>query len=510
MPKSNNMRALYSSVVFIAVAPPAARAFAPHRRSPTLLSRTANLQRLVLASASADSDTDADSDTNKEENRYADPAYPELEFINYDDPNYQVDQGTGDEFFDPNDNNDAATLAEIEAMREERRLKNDEFQFETYHAKGLRGGDVALGEWTVYSTDTFLGADVVAERNPEAASVPRLSKRKPLKVVSRGRKVVLDAEAAWRVDGERILHEERLAESQDFPHRVLMNDGDDDHDSDSLAWDDEDRALVTNTYWPQEMTSLDFRGPAGNMCVGNAYTVCSTIKLNAESQESESEHDGPFREMQTEIGVADDGMRFRIKLDYAILEDDTADASSTTTPPPLHLRTLIVCRETLDGYWPSPDDNGNIGGDYPTSDDKEKERPPRNDEHIASSLFGPPGAQGGLYDPPPVGNEERANKNYILLDFEGGATVLLPHRVDQAVEDGEESGSGGRGGIGAVSTQGWVTTLDWTPGAIRYQVDRKVWGGKEIKGLRTLELSEVQGQEADRWRPKDGGENMRQ
>ena len=40
--------------------------------------------------------------------------------------------------------------------------------------------------------------------------------------------------------------------------------------------------------------------------------------------------------------------------------------------------------------------------------------------------------------------------------------------------------------------------------------DRKVLGGKKLKGLKTLELSEVQGEDADRWRPRDGGANMRQ
>ena len=40
--------------------------------------------------------------------------------------------------------------------------------------------------------------------------------------------------------------------------------------------------------------------------------------------------------------------------------------------------------------------------------------------------------------------------------------------------------------------------------------DRKVLGGTKLKGLKTLELSEVQGEDADRWRPRDGGANMRQ
>lgn len=99
-----------------------------------------------------------------------------------------------------------------------------------------------------------------------------------------------------------------------------------------------------------------------------------------------------------------------------------------------------------------------------------------------------------------MGTEERALENYMLLDFEGGATVLLPHRLDQHDDDTEEEGDG----------FGWVTSLDWTPGTIRYQVDRKVLGGTKLKGLKTLELSEVQGEDADRWRPRDGGANMRQ
>ena len=62
----------------------------------------------------------SDDEEEKPVNPYADPNYPELEFVNYDDPEYVVDQGTGDEFFD--------TEAEVEAMREDRRVRNDEYQ----------------------------------------------------------------------------------------------------------------------------------------------------------------------------------------------------------------------------------------------------------------------------------------------------------------------------------------------------------------------------------------------
>jgi hypothetical protein len=117
-------------------------------------------------------------------------------------------------------------------------------------------------------------------------------------------------------------------------------------------------------------------------------------------------------------------------------------------------------------------------------------------------------ARGDDPPPPPVGSEERAISNYMLLDFEGGATMLLPHRLDQHSE--EEGGEGVGTREDHSSRPGWVTSLDWTPGRIRYQLDRKVLGGTKLKGLRTLELSEVQGEDVDRWRPKDGGSNMRQ
>mmetsp|Transcript_14278 Transcript_14278/g.27088 ORF Transcript_14278/g.27088 Transcript_14278/m.27088 type:complete len:85 (+) Transcript_14278:514-768(+) len=84
----------------------------------------------------------------------------------------------------------------------------------------------------------------------------------------------------------------------------------------------------------------------------------------------------------------------------------------------------------------------------------------------------------------------------MTVDLEGYTTLLFPHRMDQSPE--------------AFGGNGWVTSLDWTPGRIRYQVDRKVLGGRKLKGLRTLELSEVQGADASDYRPRDGGADMRQ
>lgn len=45
---------------------------------------------------------------------------------------------------------------------------------------------------------------------------------------------------------------------------------------------------------------------------------------------------------------------------------------------------------------------------------------------------------------------------------------------------------------------------------MRFQVDRKFFSGAKVKGLKTLELSEVGANDADNWRPNDGPQNMRQ
>merc|ERR1712238_404488 len=58
--------------------------------------------------------SDEEIDEEKMVNIYEDPNYPDLEFIDYSDPEYQIDQGAGDEFFD-----DTSTEAQVEAMREE-------------------------------------------------------------------------------------------------------------------------------------------------------------------------------------------------------------------------------------------------------------------------------------------------------------------------------------------------------------------------------------------------------
>jgi len=387
-------------------------------------------QPVVLSSSPLDDFDDEDEDPMKEWKE----AYPELEFVNYNDPEYKVDQGeemniTGDE-----------TEARIEEMREERRRLNDEFQFETYFRDVLESGGEFKGEWTVYKA-MFDELDMYG--------MPQLRKAKNiLKVVSKGDKVVKDQNAEWRVDGEYIFHEEVAAIDQE-------NDM-------SFA-----ETILSQTYFPKELKAFDFRGPAGIMKVGNGHTICQTVPLNGSSEDDTN--DGPFSEMRTEVGIHHDDIRLRLKLDYRASETD-----SDNDVPPLLLNTVIVCRERLNA-WPR------------------KEGFAPSEKEIA--LFGPPGAKGGLYDPPPIENDEQAAQ-YMMQDLQGGATILFPFKINQSENmfDGK----------------GWVTTLDWSPGAIRYQVDRKVNAGKKVKGLKTLELTEVETEEANRWRPRDGGANMRQ
>jgi hypothetical protein len=201
-----------------------------------------------------------------------------------------------------------------------------------------------------------------------------------------------------------------------------------------------------------------------------------------DEEQKDSDLLGPFSEYRVELGIcAENEARFRIKLDYNVLNERDDDAESEL-PPPLHLKTMVVCREAAD-KWPRV-------------------------SAMARSLLGTPaGAPGGLYDPPLVGGQSRSDQ-YCQVDLDGSATALFPVIINQVDNSEQEENSD------TSSDQddriGWVTSLDWTAGGMRYQVDRKVHSGQNLRGLRTLELSEVQGVDADRYRPRDGGQNMLQ
>lgn len=428
-----------------------------------------------------------EDDVEQEENPYSDPNFPDLEFVNYDDPNYTVDQGVTDEVFKSSSSSkkDDGTEEEIEAMREDRRRRNDEFQFETYHANVLKSGEEYKGEWTVYRTSTFLSEGGGGNDGDEAIPPQLRMERINRKVVSAGEKIFLpetEENFEFRVDAERIIIKERPAVADDFEHG--KDELDDDSDS---SGDEYSAATVGRRFWPEQMKAKDFRGEAGIMCVGNGYTICDTVPLSVGEAVAREEFDGPFANMRTELGIQYKRMRLRVKLDYCVKGSGPNDSSSGTakdatpasslegTYPALHLCSMVVCRETLE-RWPRYQKKENV------------------DESDSDRLFGRPGAPGGLYDPPPVGSDEQGQQ-YMLLDLEGGATVLLPYKIDQDPE--------------AHSGNGWVTSLDWTPGRIRFQVDRKVKGGMKLRGLRSLELSEVEGESAEIWRPRDGGQDMR-
>jgi hypothetical protein len=391
-----------------------------------------------------------DEDDEKPVNPYADPNYPDLEFVNYDDPEYQVDQGVGDEFFGPDD-----TEEQIEAMREERRIKNDEYQFETYYRDILKEGREYKGEWLVFQTSTFFPG---MEDCP-VTETPRLAMAgETLKVISRGERIKIDSSKQdSELEYQRLVHHENIYVESD--------------DEKSPEQERAEEEVMGVKYVPKEISSYDFRGTKGIMTVGAAYTTCMAEPLDPE-QEGE-EHEGPFSVYRSEVGIQDDILRFRIKLDYSVNKKE----KETMEYPPLHLKSLIVCRETL-GMWP-----------------RNEKYKSKAEALTGEYLFGPAGAPGGLFDPPPVGSEEQAMQ-YLMLDLEGRATILFPYKMDQHPEAYPESG--------------WVTSLDWTPGKNRFQVDRKVKGGKELLGLRTLELSEVASADADRWRPNDDGADMRQ
>ena len=442
--KKGKMRISFAAVPLLSLVPTAIAFTPPQQSSVPVAFESVTQPRILTFLKSAE-----DDEEKKSENPYQDPNYPELEFVNYDDPEYKVDQGVGDEFYDPQ-----STEEKIEAMREERRLRNDEFQFETYYRDTLKEGAEYKGEWTIYHSSTFMEG---VDSNP--LGIPTLKKAaKPLRVITRGERVQVDSSgnSEFRLDNERLLHIEKIfSESSGEKSAAQL--------------EQEERSMNTK-YWPAELSARDFRGHQGIMCVGNGYTICTATQLE---ENSENPHDGPFSEYRCELGIQSDPLRFRIKLDYSILEEDKKGVEF----PPLHLRSMTVCREALE-MWPRAEN-------YKSAIEAVTER----------AFYGPPGAAGGLYDPPPVGSDEQAGQ-YMMLDLDGGATVLIPFLMDQDPAAHDE--------------YGWVTSLDWSPGKFRFQVDRKTRGGKAILGLRTLELSEVQSADAAEYRPRDGGADMRQ
>ena len=422
---------------------------------PTVSCRSCTLR--LKATGDDDDSNDDETSLNKKQNPYQDPNYPDLEFVDYSDPEYRVDQGVGDELFDPTAVQ-ADTEEQIEELREERRVRNDEFQYETYYKEVLKEGKEYKGEWTVYTTSTF-------SDQAKDDGIPKVRQSSKItKVISRGERIQLEPSSSeqpstYRLQNDRLLHHEK----------VFVDSEDEEKTSEQLK---QEELMMSLKYWPDELASTDFRGQQGIMCVGNAYTVCTGVKLNDADRDSPV-HEGPFCEYRSELGIQFEDLRFRVKLDYAVTDTD----KEAMPLPPLRLRSFVVCRETLE-MWP-----------------RAKNYKSAIQALTDAVFFGPAGAYNGLYDPPRIESEEQAGQ-YLLLDLEGGATLLLPFIMDQDPMVYPESG--------------WVTSLDWSPGQYRFQVDRKVNGGKDILGLKTLELSQVESADAETYRPRDGGADMRQ
>jgi hypothetical protein len=318
--------------------------------------------------------------------------------------------------------------------------------------------------------DLYVYAKKELNDNPVDAvqGLPRLIKsRRPLYVTSKAFKSTVETTSIHPTDAEHIHHVETVATKPD------KDEDEGDENTVSPAEEKLNQSILQSTYWPELLSAFDFRGDKAIMCVGAAYTICSSISVAGEVEDGV---EGPFAEYLAEMGIISNDLRFRVKLDYRMTDDAKKaflSSETPTVPPPLCLKSMVVCHEILERWPPSPDDK------YRSA----------TEQSISNAFYGKPGAEGGLYDPPPVGSEDQAGK-YMFLDLEGGATLLFPYEMEQDTA--------------AFEGNGWVTSLDWTPGTFRYQADRKVMGGRALRTLRTLELSEVQGADADQYRPRDG------
>lgn len=214
---------------------------------------------ILLGKLGDNNDDEASDDTDEPINPYADPNYPDLEFVNYDDPEYVVDQGINDEFF--------STEEKVEEMREERRRRNDEYQFQTYFKDVLHNGkSVYKGEWTVYQSSWFAGG----EKSRTSGGPPEIFQAtdEPLTVVSRGfKKDLTSAEQAYDIDAERIYHSEESEQAS-----LMADEGiaafEAAADKGSETSSTVESVILSNLYWPEALKARDFRGEQGIMVCG--------------------------------------------------------------------------------------------------------------------------------------------------------------------------------------------------------------------------------------------------
>jgi hypothetical protein len=231
------------------------------------------LVRLYQQSNSSDDEDDA-----KEEyiNPYADPNYPDLEFVDYSDPSYSSDRS---EYFadidDDENDDDWKTEQEIEKLREERRRQNDEYQYQVYYRDVLRNGAKFYGEWQVYETSTFQQQKTKQQSSsdhPQQQQPPRLIRRPvTLAVQSSAHKRILENNDDTTTtistdlnDREHIQHWEKIVIDPGIgeflaQQQEQQTESDDDTNSEQSS---------LPTYWPEELRARDFRGHQGIMVCG--------------------------------------------------------------------------------------------------------------------------------------------------------------------------------------------------------------------------------------------------
>lgn len=186
------------------------------------------------------------------------------EIFDYANSPYSVDQGT-DEFPLSSVTDEVA----IEEMREDRRRRNDEFQFETFSAATKK---TFYGLWSEIP--------IPSDSIPGATPSPSPS---PLRVVSRVTR-----------DGDVLSSSEM----------VIV-----DPDLDGVP------APIESRTFPPSLRQLDFRGDQGNMIVANAYTVCRSDTNSAV---------GPHKKLNIEIAITYSELRLRLKVNYEAEEGASA------------------------------------------------------------------------------------------------------------------------------------------------------------------------------------------
>jgi hypothetical protein len=210
-------------------------------------------------------DEDEDGEYDASSNPYADPNYPELEFVNYDDPEYAIDRSLS---------STEATIEDealLEQMREERRIANDEYQYNSYwHTVWNAGLSTYHGEWTVYYSSNFFPQldddDDVEDISASSSNVdtpsklPRLiqSSDAPLTMLSRA--ILQNTTTS---DRNVLSYDSYITHVED------LEQGMGDIDLAMAGGADElEQNVVSQTYWPSKLSQSDFRGHQGIMICG--------------------------------------------------------------------------------------------------------------------------------------------------------------------------------------------------------------------------------------------------